>query len=327
MERIFSYPSVQKLKHKAVPNNIFLRARVVMLETSMKARAVVIGLVAVLALLGVCLYFGLQQKRKHKRATFAIPNTIWTFWHDPELPPLVRACIDSWKRYHPDFDVVVLSAANVHHYMDASVLRAPWIDGLARMSDVIRLHVLETHGGVWADASIMLYGQFPLVAKHFRQYEFMGYYLEQYTTNRRYPVLEAYCFATVPNGNFITKWRQAFMSFLAEENVVTRVHRFERAQGVDTQALGQKKYYLLVDVAAQYVMQKQMTPKEITQNMLIADAEADDGPFHYMKATGWDRREGLMRVLRRENKSPIVKFTAVHRGIMDSMGIDVRSLQ
>lgn len=256
-----------------------------------------------------------------------IPKTIWTFWHDPELPTLVRACIGSWKRHHPDFKVVVLNAANVHHYMDASLLRAQWIDNLAKLSDVIRLHVLQEHGGVWADATIMLYDQFPLVAKHFNQYEFMGYYLKQYTTKPEFPVLEAYWFATIPQGAFITKWKEAFMSFLPGENVVDRVHRFEREHHVDTQALGSKKYYLLVDVAAQYVMQKDMTPKEMNASMLIADAEADDGPFHYMQATNWDRRESLMRVLRRENKSPIVKFTAGHRSIMNELSIDAQRLQ
>lgn len=274
-------------------------------------------------LLAVGLYFAFRRKRRN----IFIPKTIWTFWHDSVLPPLVHTCIGSWKQHHPDFNVIVLNAANIHEYVDAAVVRAPWIDCLAKLSDVIRLHVLEKYGGVWADASIMLYGQFPLVAKHFNKYEFMGYYLQQYTTNLKYPVLEAYWFATVPGGAFISRWRQAFMSFLPDENVIDRVQRFEQKQGVDTQALAQKKYYLLVDVAAQYVMQKQMSQWEMKRSMFIADAEAHDGPFHYMKLTKWDRREGLLRVLRHENKSPIVKFTAVHRYIMEEMGVHAPSLE
>jgi len=291
----------------------------------MKAKAVVaLTVLAAAVLLAVGLYFAL----KPKRAAINIPKIIWTFWHDAVLPPLVQACIASWKRHHPDFRVIVLNAANTHQYIDAAATRAPWIDCLAKLADVIRLHVLEKYGGVWSDASIMLYGQFPLVAKHFNQYEFMGYYLRGYTTNPKFPVLEDYWFATIAGGAFISRWRQAFMSFLPGENVEARVQRFESIQGVDTQALGSKKYYLLVDVAAQYVMQKQMRRREIQSSMLIADAEADDGPFHYIKVTGWeDRRQGLLRILLHENTSPIVKFTAVHRQIMDEIGIDAALLQ
>jgi hypothetical protein len=268
-------------------------------------------LTLVLVIIADILYKELSKKHAN------IPKIIWTYWDNPDLPPIVQLCTDSWKKYHPEFKVVVLTSKTVNLYLGFDIGNVAWLDSLSHKADVIRLHILEKYGGIWSDATILCGGRFPLVAKHFNSYNFMGYYLKKYTDDERYPVLEGYWFATVPRGDFVTKWRQAMMSFYPGENVMDRVDRFEKHQGVDTQALNRNKYYLLINVAAQYVFQKTMKVKDIKRTMLIVDAEADDGPFHFMKATEWKPEKSLLHILSGKNTSPIIKFTAAHRFVLD----------
>lgn len=66
-------------------------------------------------------------------------------------PPVVRACYESWVRQNPDWKVVLLTASNIADY----VALPNWSSKLshAQMSDLVRLKLMDVHGGVWADAT------------------------------------------------------------------------------------------------------------------------------------------------------------------------------
>ena len=51
----------------------------------------------------------------HQSPPPQIPFIIWTYWHSPELPPLVTRCIDNWRRESPRHEVRLLHAGNFHH--------------------------------------------------------------------------------------------------------------------------------------------------------------------------------------------------------------------
>jgi mannosyltransferase OCH1-like enzyme len=49
-----------------------------------------------------------------------IPKIIWSFW-DGEQPPIVKACIDSWRRMAPDYEIRILdkeSTKDLQKYKD-----------------------------------------------------------------------------------------------------------------------------------------------------------------------------------------------------------------
>lgn len=86
----------------------------------------------------------------------AIPKIIWMFWQqgEAEAPFVVRRCIDSWRRHNPGWEVRVLDGTNVADYADMSDF--PYHLGLPGRfeANLLRLRLLQRHGGVWADATV-----------------------------------------------------------------------------------------------------------------------------------------------------------------------------
>lgn len=110
-----------------------------------------------------CNYITNNQRRldTSKQFNLQVPKkdvpgkTIWFVWFQglENAPELVKEVYDSWKRFNPDWNVEVLSDTNIHEYIDVPYLRHD-IPHAAR-SDIIRLTLLSTYGGVWADATCL----------------------------------------------------------------------------------------------------------------------------------------------------------------------------
>ena len=239
-----------------------------------------------------------------------IPNIIWTYWDNDTLPEVVQRCVDTWRLHNPSFTVNVLGPSNLRKYMDIDVKRLKFIDGPTRESDAIRIYILEKYGGIWSDATILVTKpySFPMTS----QYEFIGYYIASFTTNQDYPVLENWFFATIPHGNFIRKWKEAFYALEELGNVDAGLAYMKR-EGVDFQKIN-STHYLYMHVCAQYVMQKQMTPDEIRDTMYLRKAE--DGPFKYLTENAWDSTKAIEELCQGNNITEIVKFRGGERGIL-----------
>lgn len=86
-----------------------------------------------------------------------IPKKIWLLWLQglEEAPPVVKACYTSWKERNPTWEVVLLTEENLKEFCPREIfplLDAGNISNQA-ISDIIRINLLATHGGVWADAT------------------------------------------------------------------------------------------------------------------------------------------------------------------------------
>ena len=64
-------------------------------------------------------------------------------------PEVVKMCVRSWKHYNPDWNIICIDDANLHEYI---VLELYDIS-MQERSNVIRCILLNTYGGVWADAT------------------------------------------------------------------------------------------------------------------------------------------------------------------------------
>lgn len=94
------------------------------------------------------------------RATLAapeLPRRIWTLWFQGfhAAPPIVRSCLDSWRRHNPDWEIVELDERSLRDWLDPSELPPRNRTDItpAALSDIIRINLLAKHGGVWADAT------------------------------------------------------------------------------------------------------------------------------------------------------------------------------
>ena len=82
----------------------------------------------------------------------------FVFWAQgiDTAPPIVRRCAEEVRRLHHDGDVLFLDAASAREHADVPpiVARTTGRDW-ARLSDLLRLELLSTYGGVWMDATCL----------------------------------------------------------------------------------------------------------------------------------------------------------------------------
>ncbi len=86
------------------------------------------------------------------------PFKVFVFWAQgiETAPPIVRRCADEVRRRHREGDVVFLDAASAREHAEvpaelAGRLGHEW----TRLSDLLRLELLSTYGGVWMDATCL----------------------------------------------------------------------------------------------------------------------------------------------------------------------------
>lgn len=89
-------------------------------------------------------------------------DTVWTLWlqGEAEAPEIVRTCLDGMRKHLPSKQVVVLDEETV---LDGVTLPEHVLDKYeagtitrTHLSDLVRLELLTTKGGTWADATVWL---------------------------------------------------------------------------------------------------------------------------------------------------------------------------
>jgi hypothetical protein len=100
----------------------------------------------------------MQQDQPTRHVPKPLTRTIWTLWFQglDEAPWIVKACIDSWIRLNPDWQVVVLDVNNLSNYIQLDLSDEILANlSLAHQSDLIRLQLLARYGGLWVDATTL----------------------------------------------------------------------------------------------------------------------------------------------------------------------------
>ena len=105
-------------------------------------------------------HFDFQKKRD-----FGGKKIIWQYWAQgyDNLPQQVGECLASVDKYAGDYTIVRLCDADVEQYIDIPdfVRDKRGLMTTAHFSDLLRLILLATYGGIWMDATILLSGPIP----------------------------------------------------------------------------------------------------------------------------------------------------------------------
>lgn len=237
-----------------------------------------------------------------------IPKIIWTYWDSDEIPDIISKCIESWKRYNPDHQVVLLNKANVPKYLtDIDIFKMKHATTPARTSDFIRLNILKKYGGIWMDASIICTRNLDWVhATCQNNVDVVGFYLENFTVNKRYPVIESWFIAAPIRSEFLRLWCNEFNSINMYDNVDDYVDIVKR-NGVDISGIDAPNY-LAIHVAAQKIMQKRLYPK-------MQLWSANKSPYLYLDNNNWDSEKALFDLCKNPSKyrEPIIKIRGTER--------------
>ncbi len=95
---------------------------------------------------------------------------IWQYWGQGvkdynELPELILACFESVDRNKEDYIIIRLDNNTIKEYLDFPEFVYQKISdesySLTHFSDLLRIALLATYGGVWLDATIYLTGALP----------------------------------------------------------------------------------------------------------------------------------------------------------------------
>lgn len=222
-----------------------------------------------------------------------IPKVIWTYWQSVPAPAFIQACFANWRRFAPDHELRVLDRGSIAQWLPS--LRADF-DALPayRQADWLRIHLLTRHGGIWMDASTLMSRDLAWLhearARHAAEY--VGFYIDRYSTRPELPIVENWFMASVPAGGFVTALAAAFDRALDDgaESVLQRLHAESRHAQV-VQALTEDfQRYLLMHVAAADLLDRE------PQAWRLAVLRAEDGPFAWLAGVGWRKRHLYARL-------------------------------
>lgn len=89
----------------------------------------------------------------------SLRNKIWICWWQglDNAPEIVKACVESIKRYAGDYEVICITEENYKNY----VTFPKWIEEKRKQniisrtiySDLLRMNLLSTYGGLWIDST------------------------------------------------------------------------------------------------------------------------------------------------------------------------------
>ena len=90
-----------------------------------------------------------------------IPKTIHYCWFSGEKKPaLVERCIDSWRKYLPDYEIKCWDGDSFDFNSADYTREAMAINAYAHASDYVRLYALYTEGGIYLDSDVEVFRSF-----------------------------------------------------------------------------------------------------------------------------------------------------------------------
>ena len=229
-------------------------------------------------------FLGPQANAQPRARADAIPRRIWSYWNTQTSDADVAQCIANWRTQCPDYEIHVLNGANLADHVPPEHL-PPGFAQLhpTKQSDWLRLYLVRRHGGYWLDATTLLTQPLDWMdaARRAQGAEFVGFFLEGFTHDPRYPVVESWIFGAPAQTPFVGAWQEEFHHALIEQGtdaylqaLRSEPHAAQLLQGIaDPQ-------YLLIHVAAQRVLRRDNAFR-------LALFKAEDTAFFHQKAVGW----------------------------------------
>lgn len=91
-----------------------------------------------------------------------IPKKIHYCWYGGNAKSkLVLKCIDSWRRYFPDYEIIEWNESNTDLNENAYIRQAYEKKKWAFVSDYVRMKVLNDYGGIYFDTDVEVLKPFP----------------------------------------------------------------------------------------------------------------------------------------------------------------------
>jgi len=221
--------------------------------------------------------------------TIVLPKKLWMYWEN-DIPEFVEKCIDRMREKNPEYEVFVLNPENVNQYshIDFSQLK----DATAQQkADLLRFDLMYHHGGIWLDASIILYDRLDWISELMveKKTANFAYYRRKNTTNLNFPVLENWLLASVGHNIFFKQWYEEL--YLAIQQTPKKYIQNIKATESNTKDIFQQisnLEYLVAYVACQKIMRKNFPS--------ISLIDCDENAFYYQVKNRWVKEKILINM-------------------------------
>lgn len=215
------------------------------------------------------------------------PDTVWTYWHAPVPPAIVRRCHENWSRVGHLRDIRFLNALTVHKWVPLSTL--VYFSRIttchAHKSDLIRFYILKRYGGTWIDASVFFTAPVDWVPR-----DKVFCYKANRFSKQGLTCLENF-FIHAPAGHaFIERWMEQTIREFTDTNYKENNKKFR-------DIIGKNGDYLVPYVASM----KLDLPSDLETHA------AEDGPYRDTVRVGWENTADLCKNIE-YTKTKIVKL-------------------
>lgn len=97
----------------------------------------------------------------------SIPKKIHYCWFGHgKMPELAISCINSWKRFLPDYELILWNEDNTDINVNQYVSEAYKAKKFAFVTDYVRLYALYYHGGIYMDTDVEVLKSFDRFLEH-----------------------------------------------------------------------------------------------------------------------------------------------------------------
>jgi hypothetical protein len=210
-----------------------------------------------------------------------LPKIIWMYWEGNQSA-LLKACIQRIRDLHPDYTIHFLSPENISLYsqLDFSDEVIQKVTAQQR-ADLIRFDLIYQHGGIWLDASTLVYEKLHWIDELIQRThtQSFAYYRAKNTSNLNYPVIENWLLASTQNNIFYRYWGDELYQALkiGPKNYVAEIKKQSNSTDI-FQRIGRLEY-LIAYVVCQKVM------REYPVSMTFIDC--DQNAFLYQVSNQW----------------------------------------
>lgn len=241
-----------------------------------------------------------------------IPKIIWSYWHDDSPPTSVMAAQKSWALHAPDYEVRFLSRRTVEKVTGRIPLQLRKKQPTA-IADWIRLQALSKYGGIWMDASLILFEPIETLLprpKILAGQPFM-YFNRAWSTDLISPMLENWLIAAPANSRFIRRLTKEYsLACISRKRYIWLMSRIFKKKILQDYP---NVSYFTCFAAIQAVL---LRNKDLTVSM--ADSEA--GPFMLNSRVNY-QPQPLIKALLSGDMSGVgsLKLTSENRNLLDKL--------
>ena len=243
-----------------------------------------------------------------------IPKIIWMYW-EGTLPKLVERCIQRIRDIHPEYEIHILSSETADSFCSFDFQQTAIQKATPQQrADLIRFNLMYLYGGIWLDASIIVYEKLDWINDLIQQTHTQGfaYYRAKNTTLKEYPVIENWLLASIAKNKFYSLWFDELLSAIemGPSQYIATIKKQPNSKDI-IQHIGRLEY-LVAYVACQKIM------REYPLSMALINC--DKNAFFYQVTHQWMKEKVLIDMainLAPDERPKLIKLAGKERVILN----------